>query len=78
MSITVKKELNFDDILRETWRCNHTLEKVIENDVVEEFMNLLSVVFFNDSDEIPSMTELNDFIRFEDDFIFDYLGIEAE
>ena len=28
--------------------------------------------------DIPDMTDLNDFIRFEDDFIFDALGIRID
>ena len=75
ISIEVKKELRFDDIVRECWCCEYTLEKIIENDVTDEFMVLLSEVFL---EEIPSMTQLNDFIRFEDNFIFESLGIEAE
>ena len=35
-------------------------------------MDLLEEEF---GDDTPTMTEVNDFIRFDDDFIFDALGI---
>ena len=68
----VKNDLDFNDLQNECWECDYTLDAISENNKEEEFMDLLEEQFGGD---IPTMTEVNDFIRFEDDFIFDALGI---
>ena len=68
----VKTDLDFNDLENECWECDSVLDAISENNKEEEFMDLLEGQFCGD---IPTMTEVNDFIRFEDDFIFDELGI---
>ena len=68
----VKNDLDFNDLENECWECDSVLDAISENNKEEEFMDLLEEQF---GDDIPTMTEVNDFIRFEDDFIFDSLGI---
>ena len=71
----VKNDLDFNDLQNECWECDYTLDAISENNKEEEFMDLLEEQFGGD---IPTMTEVNDFIRFEDDFIFDALGIRVD
>ncbi len=49
-----------------------TLNRIREAEKEDEFMDYLEDIF---CDEIPTMTELNDFICFEDEMIFEDLGI---
>ena len=69
----VKTDLDFNDLENECWECDSVLDAISENNKEEEFMDLLEEQFDGD---IPTMTEVNDFIRFEDDFIFDALEIK--
>ena len=71
----VKNDLDFNDLENECWDCDSVLDAISENNKEEEFMYLLEEQFDGD---IPTMTEVNDFIRFEDDFIFDALGIRID
>ena len=71
----VKNDLDFNDLENECWECDYTLDAISENNKEEEFMDLLGEQFGGD---IPTMTEVNDFIRFGDDFIFDALGIRID
>ena len=78
MSIYVKKELDFNDIVKETWECDYTLDAISNNDLEDEFMSHLEEIFFMNGSEIPTMTELNDYIRFESDTIFECLGLNED
>ena len=71
----VKNDLDFNDLENECWDCDSVLDAISENNKEEEFMDLLEEQFGGD---IPTMTEVNDFIRFDDDFIFDELGISID
>ena len=78
MSIYVKKELDFNDIVRETWECDYTLDAIEKAEKEDDFMEYLEVIFSMNDSEIPTMTELNDYIRFETDEIFEYLGLNED
>ena len=70
----VKKEYDFNDLKRNSWSgAIATLEIVEKNDKEEELMQLLEDVFY---DNIPSETEVNDFLWFDDEYIFESLEIE--
>ena len=71
----VKNDLDFNDLENECWECDDVLDAISENNKESEFMDLLEGQFGGD---IPTMTEVNDFIRFDDDFIFDALGIHID
>lgn len=74
--MVVKRELNFSDLQRECWSgAVDTLQTIWENDKEDELMNLLEAEF---CDEIPTMTEVNDLLWFEDDWLFEQLGINPE
>ena len=73
----VKEELSFEDLKK---RCRSgaidTLQKIEEEgeEKQEQLMNLLQEEFSS----TPSITEVNDLLWFEDDYIFESLGIEVE
>lgn len=51
-----------------------TYNKIMEEDLVYEFEDLVDELFPNGLTE----TELNDFLWFEDDYIYEMLGIDME
>lgn len=72
----IKKEINFKDLKDICWSgAINTLETIEEKEKEKELMLLLENTFF---EEIPTETEIKDFLWFEDDFIFKQLGIEEE
>lgn len=71
--ITIQKELDFYDLLEECWSdAISTLETIESNNKEEEFMDLLSEM------NMSTLTEINDFLRFDDTYIYDCLGIDTE
>ena len=71
----IKKDYDFDDLMRNSWSgAVYTLKTIEENEKEEELMSLLESIF----EDIPTETEVNDFLWFDDDFIFEELGIEEE
>ena len=78
MSITVKKELDFNDLLTELWECDFVLGAVTNNDLEEEFMEHIESMFFMSDCDVPTITELNDYVRFEWENIFDSIGLNED
>ena len=71
--ISVKKELSFEDLKDECWSgAIDTLQKIEEEGKEDELMELLQEVFA----DIPTETEINDFLWFEDSYIYENLGIK--
>ena len=69
----IKKEMNFTDLFNNSWSgAIDTLKAIEEADKEEELMEYLEVVFEGD---IPTETEINDYIRFESDYIYESLGM---
>ena len=72
----IKKEIDFEDLEDMCWSgAIDTLEKIKKEEKEEELIELLESSFENN---IPTETEVNDFLWFDDDFIFKQLGIEVE
>lgn len=72
-TITIQKELDFYDLLEECWsNAISTLETIKNNNKEEEFMDLLSEM------NMSTLTEINDFLRFDETYIYDCLGIDTE
>lgn len=72
-TITIQKELDFYALLEECWSgAISTLETIKNNNKEEEFMDLLSEMYMR------TLTEINDFLWFDDTYIFDCLGIDTE
>lgn len=71
----IKKDYNFNDLKKNSWSgAIDTLETIEENEKEEELMTLLENTF----EDVPTETEVNDFLWFDDDFIFEELGIIRE
>lgn len=71
--IGVKKELSFEDLKDECWSgAIDTLQKIEEEGKETELMKLLLDIFA----DIPTETEINDFLWFEDSYIYENLGIK--
>lgn len=71
----IKKEYNFYDLLDDCWSgAISTLEKIQEEGKENELIDFLESMFV----DIPTMTDINDLLWFESDFIFENLGIESE
>lgn len=69
----IKKDYDFNDLKANSWSgAINTLETIEENEKEEELMQLLELTF----EDVPTETEVNDFLWFDDDFIFEELGIE--
>ena len=78
MTITVQKEMDFNDLEKECWSgAIDTLKTIREHDMENELMQLLDEVFFCDG-EMPTLTAINDLLWFDDGWVFDSLGINPE
>lgn len=74
--LEVKQEMNFEDLMDNCWSgAISTLKKIEEEGKEEELMNYLEDIFY---DSIPTMTDINDILWFEDESIYDALGITEE
>ena len=72
----IKKDLDFYDLQNECWsNAEDTLAKIAEYDMEDEFMDWLESYY---GDEIPTMTELNDLLRFEEDFVYESIGLDTD
>lgn len=69
----IKKDFGFEELKDSSWSgAVDTLEDIEKADKEEELMELLEQVFF---DEIPTDTEVNDYLWFERDEIYSNLGL---
>lgn len=75
-TITVKRELDFNDLMDECWSgALDTLKTISENDKEEELMSLLALDTFG---EMPDLCEVNDLLWFDDEWVFEMLGIKTD
>lgn len=75
-TITVKATLDFDDLMDKCWSgAIDTLNTIRENDKEDELMSFLSMDIFSDT---PDLTEVNDLLWFDDEWIFEQLGIDTD
>ena len=70
----IRKEINgFYELADMVWSgATDTIADIQNANKEDEFMNLLESVF---CDEVPTDTEVNDFIWFERDYIYESLGL---
>ena len=81
MSITVKQEMDFEDLMNNCWRgAINTLQRVEEEGKEEELIDYLEDIFLEDIfyGSIPTITKVNDILWFEYEEIFKSLGIIEE
>jgi hypothetical protein len=71
----ISREYNFNDLYKNSWAgAIDTLNIIIYNNKEDELMELLEKMFF---EQIPTETEVNDYLWFSD-YIFECLGIDVE
>ena len=72
----IMKEYDFEELYKDSWSgAINTLDTIMKNDMENELMEHLESVF---SDQIPTETEVNDYLWFESDYIYECLGIDVE
>lgn len=71
----IKIDCGFRELKNNSWSgAVTTLEKIEEAGKEEELMDFLEEEFV----ETPTETDVNDFLWFEDEYIFEQLGIKDE
>lgn len=74
----IKDDYYFDDLEDRVWSgAVDTLKTIREHNKTDEFMSYLEETYMTD-EEVPTITEINDFIWFEADEIFEALGINEK
>ena len=70
----IRKEINgFNELADMVWSgAVDTIKDIQNTNKEDEFMNFLEAVF---CDEVPTDTEVNDFIWFERDYIYENIGL---
>ena len=72
----IKDDYGFDDLRRAVWSgAVDTMETVEKAGKENELMQLLEIEFDNDT---PTLTQVNDFLWFESDFIYEELDIAED
>ena len=72
----IAREYDFNDLYRNSWSgAINTLDTIIKNDMENELMEHLEEIFDN---QIPTETEVNVYLWFESDYIYECLGIDLE
>lgn len=75
ITVTTSNNMDFNDIYRNAWGGAVDTLCIISNEGKEnDLKEFLDIVYPDGVDEI----ELNDFLTFEDDYIFNELGINLE
>lgn len=70
----VKIEMDYRTLKNNSWSgALDTLKDIEEADKEDELMYLLEEIF---NEEIPTETEVNDFLWFERDYIYESLGLD--
>lgn len=73
--MTIKKDYGFYDLKDEVWQgAVDTLDRIEKEGKQDELMEFLESYFV----DIPTITEVNDLLWFESDYIFESLGMEVE
>lgn len=75
ITVTTSYDMDFDGIYQNSWSgAVDTLNTISNEGKEDDLMELLDFVYPDGVDEI----ELNDFLAFDDDYIFNELGINLE
>lgn len=71
----VKKEIcSFEDLYNNSWSgAESTIDIIRDADKEDELMELLEETY---GEETPTETELNDYLWYESEYIFDRLGLD--
>lgn len=75
----IKQDMDFNDLMNNCWSgAIDTLKTVEEHDKEDELMAHLEEIFESYFDNVPTMTEINDYLWMDSDFVFEYLGIKDD
>ena len=70
----IKEYYDFDDLENSCWSgAEDTLATIREHDMEDKFLDWIESYY---SDEVPTLTEVNDLLRFEDEWIFEQIGLD--
>lgn len=71
----IKQDMDFNDLMNNCWSgAIDTLKTIEEHDKEEELIEFLEGYFY----DTPTITEVNDLLWFEDDYVFFELGISED
>lgn len=74
--LTIKKEIDFNDLKNMVWSgAVDTIQRIEDEQKQDSLMALLNEVFF---ERQPDITDVNDYLWFESDDIYEYLGISSD
>ena len=71
----IAREFNFSDLQYNCWDCEDVLNAVYNADKEDDLMMLLEDCF---NEDVPTLTEVNDLLRFDGDWVLESLGINAD
>ena len=71
----IAREFDFNDLQYNCWDCEDVLEAVANAGMEDSLMDLLEECF---NSEVPTLTEVNDLLRFDGDWVLESLGIDPE
>lgn len=72
----IKRDMDFSDLMDNCWSgAVDTLKTIQEHDKEEELMAHLEEMWV---EEVPTLTAINDYLWFEDETIFEALGISED
>ena len=72
----IKQDMDFNDLMNNCWSgAIDTLKTIEEHDKEDELIKHLEDIFGAYFDNVPTLTEVNDYLWFEDEAIFEALGI---
>ena len=71
----IAREFDFWMLRDECWDCDDVLDAVENADMEDALMDFLEDNF---CDAVPTITEVNDLLRFDGDYVLESLGIEPE
>lgn len=74
--LTIKKEIDFNDLKNMVWSgAVDTIQRIEDEQKQDSLMALLNEVFF---ERQPDITDVNDYLWFESDDIYECLGISSD
>lgn len=72
----IKKDIDFNNIYDNCWSgAKYTVQRISDENKEDELMELLEEFFCGRE---PTETEVNDFLLFEPDYIYECLGISDD
>ena len=75
----IKKDYDVYQLYCASWSgATETLQRIMDENLEDEFMDLFDEVFDTYSGNIPTLTEVNDWLWFDWENIFEMLGIKDE